>query len=154
MIKRAPSGFIAITLYSSGRRPKQERKRRLSCNTRDRHVAYAFVTIGTPVITNRTRHSYISSAQDVKVSGPVGYDRCSYCDIEYTQKCTQQDVHKKDKWSADPILFIYFLYLTPPCLRVTIKSQNTSRQTSICYTARLIHALDMDNHAGVAVCCL
>ena len=46
-------------------------------------VSSSFVTIGTPVITNWTRNLNISSAEDVQVSGPVGYDRCSYCNTFY-----------------------------------------------------------------------
>ena len=38
----------------------------------------AFVMIGTPDITDRTTHLNTSSAWDVQVSGPGGYDRCSY----------------------------------------------------------------------------
>ena len=41
----------------------------------------AFVTIGTPVITDRTWHLNIESAWDVQVSGPVSCDRCSYRNI-------------------------------------------------------------------------
>ena len=50
------------------------------------------VTTGTPVITDRTRHLPIWSAQDVQVSGPVSYDQCSYIN-----ESTDKNIHRHNE---------------------------------------------------------